>query len=140
MGADSLFGSEQPETSGADLLFGGEAEQSENRLKFVMDQAIDEKPDRAARSLEIQNRTGIPKKFIDDNFDELDKASRQSDFNSRDFMKSNPKVSDWVLRNPEYAPLVRDDIDTVGGLSAMFSATQKWMTSGESLLDRKSVV
>ena len=116
-GADELFGGEeQTQTSGADLLFGGEEAQSENRLKFVMDQAIDQTPERAARALEIQKRTGIPKKFIDENFDELDKSAKQAEFNSRDYLKTSPKVADWLLRNPDYAPLFREDVKTMGAL------------------------
>ena len=113
-------------------LFGSPEAQTEDRLKFVMDETIDEAPDRAARALELQNKTGIPKKFIDDNFDELDKAARQADFNSREFMKSSPKVADWLLRNPDYAPLLREDIDSIGGLESLLKGPAKFFTSGES--------
>lgn len=120
----------QPSTA-ADL-FGSPEAQSEDRLKFVMDETIDEPPDRAARALELQNKTGIPKKFIDDNFDELDKAARQADFNSREFMKSSPKVADWLLKNPDYAPLLREDIDTIGGLESLLKGPARFFTAGES--------
>ena len=134
-GADELFGTEQtPSVSGADQLFAGEESQADNRLKFVMDETIDETPERTARALEIQKKTGIPKKFIDENFDEIDKTARQSDFDPKKFTKSNPKVSDWLTRNPDYAPLIRED-ESVGALESAISNTSKFFSSGESWSD-----
>ncbi len=134
--ASDLFNESQNQANAPDLetpkldtvqsLYGDPQSMAEDRLKTVVESSIDETPERAARALEIQNRTGIPKKFIDDNFDDLDKAAKQADFNHREFMKTSPKVADWILRNPEYAPLIRDDIDTVGGLEKFFAEGESW--------------
>jgi Large polyvalent protein associated domain 22 len=128
-GADELFGTEQtPSVSGADQLFAGEESQAENRLKFVMDETIDETPERAARALEIQKRTGIPKKFIDENFDEIDKTARQADFDPKQYTKSNPKISEWLSRNPDYAPLIRED-ESVSAIEGMVRVAENTIRS-----------
>lgn len=123
-GADDLFGQEAPQVSGADSLFAEEEIGAEKQLKFVMDSAVDEKPDRAARTLEIQQKTGVPKKFIDDNFDEIDRTARQADFDAKQYTKSNPKVSQWLLKNPDYAPLIREDNASMSSLEEMLRVAE----------------
>ena len=128
-GADELFGTEQtPSVSGADQLFAGEEAQTENRLKFIMDETIDETPERTARALEIQKRTGIPKKFIDENFDEIDRTARQADFEPKKYTKSNPKISEWLSRNPDYAPLIRED-ESVSAIEGMVRVAENTIRS-----------
>src|SRR3990172_7704004 len=136
-GADELFGSEQtPSVSGSDQLFSGEEAQPENSLKFVMDAAIDETPERASRSIEIMQRTGISKKFIDENFDELDKAAKQSDFDASRFMKESPKVADWMLKNHDYATLLREDKDSLTAMEKILTNEARFRQFGEAKTSR----
>ena len=115
---------EKPKLQSVESLYSDPKAQEEDRLKFIMDSSIDENPERAKRSIEIQQKTGIPKKFIDDNFDEIDKTARQAEFNSRDYLKKSPKVADWLLRNPDYAPLLREDGDSMTSLEEVLRVAE----------------
>lgn len=136
-GADELFGSEQEtQSTGADDLFAGEEQQVENRLKFIADETVNETPERASRSIEIMKRTGISKKFIDDNFDEIDRAARQSEFDAKDFLQKSPKVADWMLKNPDYATLIKEDRESMTAMEQILTTEAKARQWGEAKVSR----
>ena len=129
-GADLLFADEkQTPTSGADTLFGDEKSQREQGIQFVMDAAANESPDQAARALELQQKLGVPKKFILDNFAELDTEAKKAEFDAKSFTRSNPKVADWLAKNPDYAPLIREDGENLSTFEKLFASKgDSWST------------
>lgn len=130
-GADLLFGEEPAAKSqtGSDLLFSGENTQREQSLQFVLDAANDENPERAARALELQDKMGVPKKFVLEHFDELDSEARKAEFDPKAFTRSNPKVARWLEKNPDYAPLIREDGENLSTFEKLFASKgDSWST------------
>lgn len=80
----------------------------------------DQPPDRAARILKLQTRTGLPTAVIDRNLDELEKQSAAADFDPETFRRETPLLHQWLLENSEHAALTRDDREPLSTLEQMF--------------------
>ena len=73
-------------------------------------------PDKAARLLKMQLRTGLPTGFIERNLDEVEAKAKREDFDPDKFRKENPKLSTWLAENPAHASIARNDLDNLSFL------------------------
>jgi len=82
----------------------------ESRIQFSATSSTKTSPDRAARILEIQDKTRLPIDLIQRNFETVDAAAKTSDFDPVKFRKESPVVASWMAEAPEHASIVMDDM------------------------------
>lgn len=67
-------------------------------------------PDRAARVLRLQMRTGYPEGLIDRNLDSLEAEASKNTFDPAQFQKSSPLMAQWVSESPNHAALAHPEL------------------------------
>jgi GNAT superfamily N-acetyltransferase len=70
-------------------------------------------PDRAARVLELNRKTGIPVPYITQNFDALDKRDRGESYDVETVRRRAPEVYRWLRANGDAAALAADDLPSL---------------------------
>jgi hypothetical protein len=67
-------------------------------------------PDKAARILRVQLKTGMPTDLVERNLDAIEAEASRSDFNAQQFYKSSPTVAKWLAEDPNRAAMVGEDL------------------------------
>lgn len=77
-------------------------------------------PDRAAQVSKMSQVSGIPAPVVHRNFEEVSKRFEQARMDSalEVLRKNNPKLADWMAKNPEHPALVKDDLSQMGLLDS----------------------
>ncbi len=70
-------------------------------------------PERAARTLELGDKTRLPLDLIQRNFDEVDSAARSTDFDPVKFRAESPAVAKWMAEDPNNAAMAQDDLESL---------------------------
>jgi len=96
------------------------SETENKRLDNSMQQGFDTQPDKAARVLSLQGKTGLPPDMINDNLDQIEKAAQVKDFNAAEFRKSSPIVANWLAAHPNHVAVARDDITKLSYMERQF--------------------
>jgi hypothetical protein len=81
------------------------------RMNFAFETGISTPPDRAARVIKAQSRTGLPQDFIEQDLDRVEMEMKKKDFNPDAFQKNSPELATWMAKNPNHAALVQDDLE-----------------------------
>lgn len=74
-------------------------------------------PSAAAKSLELEMKTGIPAEFIQQDPDGFEKEMNQANFSPEQFVKSNPQLAQWVAQNPMHYSLIKGDLPNLKNMS-----------------------
>ncbi len=82
-----------------------------NRVGLSMKYGQEIEPDRAAKVLDIQRKTGMPLDFVERNVDDLEKQVTQSQFRPDELAREYPKSASMIAEHPTKAALIRDDIE-----------------------------
>lgn len=100
-----------------------------NRLTDAARQAQATTPDKAARVLSLQRRTGFPTEVIESNLDELERKTAVDDFDVEQFRAQSPLLANWLAKNPQNFAVAQDDL---APLSRLERALQVGATSVRS--------
>jgi GNAT superfamily N-acetyltransferase len=87
-------------------------------------------PDRAARVLELNRKTGIPVPYITQNFDALDRRDRGEAYDVEAVRRRAPEVYRWLRANGDAAALAADDLPALiqaeQGIQILGTLRQAW--------------
>jgi len=105
-------------------------------------------PDKAARVLRLQQRTGLPTDLIERNLDNLEADVQNKDFNSDAFRKNSPLVARWMAQNPNHAALAKNDVELMSGMEKFWAGfralgpgfEEGWRSMRSTTLNYKHVV
>lgn len=102
---------DSPSTSGVDDYLNGRPPKAAlARLQLSTNHAAPD-PERAARVLQLQQRTQLPTDLIERNFDEIDQRSRATNYDPVALQQSSPVVAAWMAEHPNNAAVAADDLD-----------------------------
>lgn len=101
------------------------------RLSAVSETAGMDSPERAARVLRMQAKTGLPEKAIRDNLEEVERVSASGDLDLESIRRRSPVLGKWLADNPTYLQASRDDLDTLGNVEALGRALSMGFTTGQ---------
>ncbi|KKL75480.1 hypothetical protein LCGC14_2054460, partial [marine sediment metagenome] len=82
------------------------------RLDFASKNPID--PNKSARILNMQAKTGLPVELIENNLDLVEQEAANVDFNPDKFLKESPVTASWVAEHPNHWALVKDEWESMG--------------------------
>jgi len=85
-------------------------------LETSLNAARPQKPDTAARVLQLQMKTGLPPVVIERNLEEVESKAAATDFNAATFRASYPGLATW-LQEPKNAAIAHDDLEQLGLVS-----------------------
>ncbi len=86
------------------------------RLQDAARRTASTSPDRAARMLRLQQRTGFPVDLLERNLDEIERETAAADFDGERFRRESPRLAAWLAEHPAHLPLVNDDLRPLVGL------------------------
>src|SRR5438132_1810042 len=81
----------------------------------------DKQPERAARVLKLQTRTGLPTEVIDRNLEDIEKQAKAKDFDAEQFRRTSPVVAQWLQENPEHPALAKDDLQNLSTIETLLN-------------------
>jgi hypothetical protein len=81
----------------------------------------DKQPDRAARVLQAQTRTGLPTAVIDRHLSEIETQTALKDFDPEQFRRQSPIVAQWLQEDPEHAALAKDDLPQLSAIEQLLT-------------------
>lgn len=87
-----------------------------DRLQDAARRAPATPPDRAARVLRLQGRTGLPLDLIERNLNEVEQQSAASDFDPDRFRATSPRFARWLEQHPAHLALAQDDVRPLSAL------------------------
>lgn len=83
--------------------------------------------DRATRIMQAAGKTGLPQDLIDRNLDDIEKLTREKEFNLDNFRSSSPVLAEWLASSPYAAGTIIGDKDGVKEL-ARLGKLEKYLT------------
>jgi hypothetical protein len=87
--------------------------------------------DRATRIMQAAGKTGLPQDLIDRNLDDIEKLTREKEFNLDNFRSSSPVLAEWLASSPYAAGTIIGDKDGVKEL-ARLGKLEKYLTLSPS--------
>jgi len=90
-------------------------------------------PEQAARIFSVEQKTGYPTQYIEENLDEVEKQSEMQGFSAADFAKRSPKFASWIAQNPNNYALSKDDLDNGRGLESAVNDYSLMQSAHDSL-------
>lgn len=76
----------------------------------------DQSPDDAARVYDLSVKMGLPADYIKDNMKEVQKESFNQDFSYDDYKARSPKFTDWLAKDQQNLPLVKDQVQHISDM------------------------
>ena len=98
-----------------------------------------ETPERAAKVLELQKKTGLPINLVDSQFELVEQEAAKRDFNAETFSKENPIVAKWMSENPQQAVLGKDDLENLSLHEWMFKAPARAFEQGREQIELQDI-
>jgi hypothetical protein len=92
-----------------------------DRLKTAQRAAQETTPETAARVLKLQNQTGLPQGFIEQNLDDLTKQAAVQGVDWGKFRKETPRLAEWLAANPLNAAIAQDDHEQLGTIERILT-------------------
>jgi hypothetical protein len=84
------------------------------QLAAAVRDAKDTPAGKAARILQVQQRTGLPTAVIDRNLADLEQQIAAPNFDPDTLRRSSPALASWLAEEPQRVALARDDLDQLG--------------------------
>lgn len=100
------------------------------QFSVAVDAGMKEDPEKSAKVIRLQHRTGLPEQVIKDNFDEVSAHAERSDFNADEFRRRSPVVAKWMTENPAHFAATRDDLDVLGNIESLTTALSRGIEVG----------
>ena len=95
----------------------------------AVDNGMKENAERASKILAIQEKTGLPRDMVERKIEELEPVVLSKSFDKRRFYNENPTVSKWIAKNPDYFPMVKEDLDRLSWMEkfwgSIFSSAER---------------
>jgi hypothetical protein len=101
-------------------LNGPSPEQESNQLGMSVNFGIKQTPERAAKILNLHDKTGLAPDLIDRNLEEIELEAKKKDFDPVAFQKTSPIVSRWMAEHPNHAALAFDDAHNLSYIERQF--------------------
>jgi hypothetical protein len=79
------------------------------QLGLSVQKGLEREPERAARILRLQAKTGLPPDLVEENADEIERQAKAADFDPEKFRKSSPIVAQWLAEHPNNAAAAAAD-------------------------------
>lgn len=86
----------------------------EARLRLAANEGLKTDPERAARVLRLQYRTGLDAPFLDRNLDDVEYEAAKKGFDAAKFRRESPLVADWLAKSPSHYAAAQDDTPALG--------------------------
>lgn len=86
----------------------------EARLRLAANEGIKTDPERAARVLRLQYRTGLDAPFLDRNLDDVEYEAAKKGFDVAKFRRESPLVAEWLAKSPSHYAAAQDDTPALG--------------------------
>src|SRR3970282_2995194 len=80
----------------------------DERLPQARRLSIERAPDKAARILNLQLSTGLPRDFIARNLDQVEARSSEIATNPEEYRRRNPFVAQWLAEHPDHVALAQE--------------------------------
>jgi hypothetical protein len=94
-------------------------DKDQDRLKAATAAGLEQDPARAAKLIQYSNALNVPTEFVDRNFDALQAAVRQKDFDPETFRRESPIVAQWLSEDPARVGLTRDDLPAFASIERL---------------------
>ncbi len=117
-----------------DKLLEEEREDRERRLRVSQAAGDEMTPDRAARISQLSRKFNLPEAFIQRNFEDIERRSRQFETPYTELLRETPVLAEWAA-NPTNAALARDDMANLGFLEWLTKAPTKAVAQGQAQFD-----
>ena len=93
-----------------------DGQQKEQHLRASIVPATATAPDRAARVLELSQRTGIPTEVVDRSFEDIERRATSADTPYRRILTETPALATYLAQSPIHAAVVQDDLSQLGAV------------------------
>jgi Large polyvalent protein associated domain 22 len=115
-----------------DLMLQEQATAESRALKLSMHAAGATTPDRAAKALDLSQRTGLPYRLVERNLDTVQQRDlvQRNDYDA--ILERAPGLATWLTDAPEHAAIAHDDLDNLGTLEWLIKAPPRAFAQGEA--------
>lgn len=112
-----------------------EGQESVDRVNAAATHNASQTPDRAARMLRLQAKTGLPRDFIERNLDELEREAGAADFDPEVYRRSSPRMLDWISEHPDHLAAVGPDLSRLNYLERQIRSIRAHFQEGKDLTE-----
>lgn len=113
----------------------GEAE----RLNLSVEKGSEADPERKARVLRLQARTGLPADLIDRNLERVEQEAARADFDAERYRRESPVVSQWLAEHPDHAAVAQEDLTRLGYLERQLRHIGSQKRRGDLTLELRDI-
>ncbi|MBU1456971.1 MAG: hypothetical protein KKD01_19830, partial [Proteobacteria bacterium] len=85
-------------------------------------QGVATPPDKAARVLKMQYKTGLPVGLIERNLDQVEEDARQANFNAEKFRAESPMLAAWMEQDKNRTALAKNDLGNLSYIEKIWNA------------------
>lgn len=105
------------------------------QLRLAAQEGIKTQPERAARILRLQYRTGLDAPFVDRNLDDVEYEAAKAEFDPVEFRKKSPLVASWLAEHPANFAAVQDDLESLSYIERQWNYIQGQAKRGGQTVD-----